>query len=121
MKSLLQSHYDVLYGLIVLISFGLDIATHAVLFQVISFAIIFIGFVFVVSNIIRYPKDERINYIALSAGFYSFFLCLLFLSIASFVNRFFHPELPIGEWLRYLLMMIWSLFAFIYSFVRRKI
>jgi len=121
MKSIIQAYYDVFYGLIVLITFGLDIATHAVFFRIISFAIIFIGFVFVISNIIRYPKDERINYIALLSGFYSFFLCLVLLSIVSFINRFFHPNVPVSEWLRYLLMIMWGLFSLFYSLFKRRI
>ena len=121
MKAFIQAHYDILYGILVLLLFGLDILLHIEFFQFISFAIIFIGFIFVVSNIIRYPKDERINYIASLSGFYSFFICLIFISIASFINRYFHPAITISEWLRYLLMLMWGLFALIYSILRRKI
>lgn len=121
MRTFLQNHYDVFYGLLVLLFFGLDIFTRLVFFQVISFAIIFVGFIYVASNIIRYPKDERINYIASLSGFYSFMVCLMFISIASFVNRYFQPAITISEWLRYLLMLMWGMFALFYSILRRKI
>lgn len=120
MKAFLRSHYDVLYGLLVLLFFGLDIITRLEFFQAITFVIIFIGFTYVASNIIRYPQDERINHLASLSGFYSFMFCLMVISIASFINRYFQLALTLNEMLRYLLMFMWCLFAVIYSILRRN-
>lgn len=120
MKAFIQTHYDIVYGLLVLLFFGLDIFTQVVFFQATSFVIIFIGFSYVASNIIRYPKDERINYIASLSGFYSFMICLMLISILSFFNRYFQLQITINELLRYLIMLMWCMFAFVYSILRRN-
>jgi hypothetical protein len=47
-------------------------------------------------------------------------ICLMLISIFSFFNRYFQLHITINELLRYLIMLMWCMFAFVYSILRRN-
>lgn len=121
MKQFLKSNYDIIYIVLALIFFILDLITRNIFFEGVTFLFIFIGFLFVLFNIINYPKDERINYIAFMSGYYSFMICLILVSIFSFLYRYFSIQIAVSDTMRYLLILMWSLFSLIYTLTKRKI
>lgn len=121
MKQLIKANYDLLYIILAVVLFFLDYLTKNPFFEGATFLIIFAGFVFITFNIINYPKDERINYIALISGYYSFMISLIVLSLFSFFYRFFYDSIPLSLVLRYMLVMMWCLFSVIFTITKRKI
>jgi hypothetical protein len=121
MKQFLRSNYDLLYIVLALVLFILDWFFRSAFFQTASFLIIFTGFIFITFNILNYPKDERINYIALSSGYYSFMISLIAISLFSYLYRYFNLSLPLSDVLRYILVMMWCLFSIIFTITKRTI
>ena len=121
MKLFLKHNFDILYIVLAVGLFIVDLLTRTRFFEGATFLIIFAGFAFISFNIINYPKDERINYIAFLSGYYSFMVSLIIISVFSFSYRFFSFPILLPDALRYFLMIMWILFSLIYSIAKRKI
>ena len=121
MKQFVRTNFDIIYIALAILLFVLDLTTRNAFFEGATFLIIFTGFVFVTFNIMNYPKDERINYIAFLSGYYSFMASLIIVSVFSFAYRYFSLKIDVTDALRFYLMMMWCLFSLIYTITKRKI
>jgi hypothetical protein len=115
------SNYDIIYLLLTLIFFLIDIFTKNKVLDTISLILILLGFVIIVINAVCSNKDDSSRHINYLCGYLSFLLVIIFLAVFSFLNAYTDFTLVLSDILRYITTLMFLVYVTLYSIMRRTV
>lgn len=114
-------NYDIIYLLITLLFFIIDIFTENKALDTVSLILILLGFVILVINAVCSNRDDNSRHINFLCGYLSFLLVIIFLAVFSFLNAYTDFTQVLSDVLRYITTIMFLVYITLYSVMRRNI
>ena len=114
------ANYDIIYFLLTLIVFLLDILTNNNFLDTLTLIMILIGFAIIIINAVMHTKIESLRQINYLAGYLSFILVVVFLAVFSFLDAYTSISLVLSDILRYITTIMLLIYNILFAVMKRS-
>ena len=114
------ANYDIIYFLLTLIVFLLDILTNNKFLDTLTLIMILIGFAIIIINAVIHTKIESLRQINYLAGYLSFILIVVFLAVFSFLDAYTSISLVLSDILRYITTIMLLIYNILFAVMKRS-